>query len=336
MKTTITASTLSDVTKMLKTISDALVRGIDTLIDWGIKVSDGEEVDGVVSYTIVTPGGNTAKVTLTPVMNKSDVWNVQVKANKSGKSQTYRNVKDADVDDAIGKGVSKLFGENLDEVKSTKRLNVTLQRICSNRGDTINLTSVSANYNASQALDDLTTILSEDAFADTITETPTSFEIVDEGDSFDVTPTDCSPQVDPCYMFTEIMSAAYKLFHNIQCIHWNAKGNNFHLLHNTLNDYYYTINYQIDNAAEWCVEFCGWAPHPSSLISRADEWNSIVAAGFTAEAGFDLIRTCIQDYVSTLELYYCNLDHDIQSVLDEWIRGWKSQSEYIITRILKP
>ena len=337
MSTKVAASTISDVITLLKSVSDALVNSLDKLVDWGLKLSDPEEVDGVYSYDISTPGGNVARVKLTSVMNKEDVFHVEIKSKKNGKSVEYRNIKAKDVNDAISDGVEELFQEKVskDAANASRKLKVTLKRVCSSRGDTINLTAVETNYSACEALSDLTTILSEDGFADTITEIPTSFEIVDEGDSFDVTPTDCSPQVDLCCVFTEIMSAAYKLFHNIQCIHWNAKGSNFNLLHNTLNDYYYTISHQIDNAAEWCVEFCGWAPHPSSLITYSDEWNSIVADGFTGEAGFDLIRTCIQEYISTLELYYCNLDHDIQSVLDEWIRGWKSQSEYIITRILK-
>lgn len=337
MSTKVTAGTVSDVINLFKNVSNALVNSINKLVDWGLKISDAEEADGVYSYSISTEGGNVAKVKLTPVMNKDGVFNVEVKAKKGGKSVKYRNIKAEDIDDTISDSVNELFQEDISEksTKASRKLKVTLKRVCSSRGDTINLTAVQANYSASEALNDLTTILSDDTFADTITTEPTSFEIIDEGDSFDVNVTECSPEVDPAYIFTEMMTAAYTLLYNVQCVHWNAKGYNFHTLHNILNDYYYTINYQIDTAAEWCVEFSGWAPHPSSLLFPDCEWGSVIPAGFTAESGFDIIRTSIQDYVSTLELYYCNVDHDIQSVLDEWIRGWKSASDYIITRILK-
>lgn len=337
MDSAIMSGTVADAVKVFKGISDALINSLNKLVDWGIKISGADESDGVYSYDITTPDGNVARVKETPVMNKDDVFHIEVKAKKGGKTVKYRNIKVEDIESTISDAVKELFEEAVAKkgANSSKKLKVTLKRVCSSREESINLTAVQANYSACEALDDLTAVLSEDEFADTITATPTSYEIVDSGDSYDVNPIDCSPEIDSLAMFTSMLSAGYSLMYNIQCVHWNAKGNNFRELHETLDRYYYSMNYQIDKVAEWCVEFAGSAPHPTTLCVPVCDWGSVITNGFTLESGFDLIRNSICDYVSTLELYYCNLDHDIQSVVDEWIREWRYAANYIITRTLK-
>lgn len=334
----IESGTLSNIKQFFSKISNAVVSGVDKLISWGVKISElDQSEEGQYSYTMETPSGNKINIQYVPVVNTDDTWNVTVKAVDSGRTQKYTMVKDTDLADAIIKAVKKLFNEDMSQhdVDSSNRMTVTLKKVCASTGDTINLTSVTANYNATQVLDDLDAVVSDDSFVETLTEEPSSFEIVDTGDAFNVTPitdTVCIDNENVAHSCIELLRAAFALYQNAQFIHWNAKGINFELLHNYTNDLYYTINWQIDTMAEWCVEYCGYAMHPAKFISCDNILENI--DGFTAEVGLQYLRGAIDEYIAALELYYCNFDKDIQAVLDGWIRDWKSKAHYKLQRTL--
>lgn len=331
----IEASVLSDIKSFFSKLSNAVVKGVNTLIDWGVKISDMEELeDGSSRYVMETPKGNKIQITYVPVVNTQDTWNVTVKSVKGGKSQKYTSVKGSDIGEAIVKAVNKLFGEDMSaqDLEASRKITVTLQRVCAATGDTINLTSVSANYNPVRVLEDLDTIVSDDNFVGTLTEVPTSFEITDTGDEFDVAPLPVTADSSLLDTFTEIFKAGYRLHTNLQCIHWNAKGQGFHVLHQYTSDYYYSMNWQLDQLAEWFVEYCGHAPHPATLVSAEDAVDC--TSGYDMETGLQIAQNSINEYIAALELYYCNLDKDIQSIIDGWIRDWKSRSHYTIERTL--
>lgn len=217
---------------------------------------------------------------------------------------------------------------------ASKNIKVTLKKIQSSENtDSIQLNRFCANYDIPVAMDDLTVVLDSPDFVDTLTEEPQSFLITSGDEDFDVVPTDDEFGVDSQYQI--IMLAALTLLSNIQAIHWKAAGEDFFQLHEKLDEYIQDCRDQVDAIAELSMECTGDVTDPVSLIiCHADKSNEYVPIGnyYDINDGFAIVQSNIDKYVETLEAYYPNFAHDIQSELDTWIRKWKKVSRYFLTR----
>ena len=88
--------------------------------------------------------------------------------------------------------------------------------------------------------------------------------------------------------------------------------------------------YNIDTIAEWCVEYTGVVPNVLTY-----QYTPIATVqGFDFQTGIDTAKKLIDDYISVLECYYVNVEHDVQSVMDDWIRNLKQKSNYFMERAL--
>lgn len=220
----------------------------------------------------------------------------------------------------------------LGKIESAKSLKVTLSRVCAGTEDTINLTAINANYNITAALDDLNNVLDSEEFVDSLTEDEQSFEIVEvpESNEYDVNPID---EVDVNSTYHELLGAAIRLYHDAQSIRWGAKGLQMHELYSVIDNKLWDYRYWIDMLAELVVEKTGQVPHISSYCNSQDAIDT--SAGFDVENGIRTFQHCLQEFVSILEGYYVNLDHDIQNIVDGWIRECKKQSDYYMERRLE-
>ena len=72
-------------------------------------------------------------------------------------------------------------------------------------------------------------------------------------------------------------------------------------------------------------------PSPATILkSISSDYSG--DTGFDIDTGYSVLTTEVKKYIDTLECYYCNLPHDVQSLLDDWIREWKHQTDYLIAR----
>ena len=328
----------------LKAISDILFKGFEKLINMGFEFSDkiDEPKEGVKVLHVKTGNGDEFDVTLTKV--RDNVYNMKM-TTKDGKSKEVKNIniKDTDglikpitdfVNDVFEAGVEEVVDEDGNDImNSSKKLSVTLKRVCASTEDEIHLTSVNANYSACEALDNLDAVLSDNDFVSQITEEPKTFMIVDDGDALDVDTCDeCEAQSNNYIlsMITDCLS----LKDLIQFIHWNAKGDNMRELHNQCDNFGWRVNSEIDLLAELQVELFGFMPHVSSIRCDTNYDVSSMTAGFTFEQGTALLREAINSHVSVLQLYYCNFTTDVQQMIDAWIRDWSRDGNYFMKQAL--
>ena len=332
----------------VKKISDILFKGFDKLVNMGFEFSDkiDEPKEGVKVLHVTTGNGDEFDVTLTEVTDK--LYNMKM-TTKDGKTKEIKNVNLKDsksITEPITDFVNDVFEAGVEEIKdekgndimnntnSSKKLSVTLKRVCASTEDEIHLTSVNANYSACDALDNLDAVLSDNDFVSQITEEPQTFSIIDEGDSLDVATCDeCEAQSDS-YILTMITNCLC-LRDLMQFIHWNAKGENMRELHSEVENYYWRINNEIDVLAELQVELFGFMPNPGTLCNCACYNELNTTDGFTAEQGYDIMKDAINGHISELQLYYCNFTSHVQSILDDWIRSWSKASNYFIKQIRK-
>ena len=335
---------------------DALFRGLDkALSDLGNNGLDKKKEEDIEKEGLKgkylryeTSSGHVIEVELFTKPDAEDQYLIQIQYN-GGKgletpSKLFKKSEISDyilkyaqhhelIDDQPGMGdvkegidVNNNVGMQDDELFQNTRIAVTLQRVSAGKQDTINLCAINAS-NAVKAMSMLDTILSDDEFVATITSEPMSFAITETENSYDVQDVDT---VDTSNTFEEMLKASVECYHNLQCIHWAAKGSKFNDIHSYTESLMWDIKYQIDTIAEWCVEFTKKAPNV--LAYQYTPLDPSEGCGF--ESAMSATKGQIDDYVKVLECYYVNVDHDVQSVMDNWIRDLKKKSNYVLDRTL--
>lgn len=220
-------------------------------------------------------------------------------------------------------------GMEEDELFQNSKISVTLQRVTAGSEDTINLCAIDAGSDAVKAMSILDAVLADDEFAGRITEEPVSFEIVEMEDEYDVNETQ---DVDTSKTFEEMLRACVECHHNLQAIHWGAKTNKFHDIHSFVESLIWSIQYNIDQIAEWCVEYTKQVPNVLNY-----QYSSVdTSQGFDYDTAMNAAKGQLDNYIKVLECYYVNVEHDVQSVMDNWIRDLKKQSNYVLDRSLMP
>lgn len=308
------------------------MEGSNTKYDFNVTKTKDVEEDGVKGkYYLFEVGdkGTVLDVTLFKIEDNEDSFMIRIEGDgleKFEKGPIKREEIEKYVTDYCDKYDLGSVEEGID-VNSSRRLSVTLQRVRGSKEDTINLTAINANYNATEALDDLDAVLSDDDFVELITEKPASFDIVEVDDEYDVQPADA---VDTSKTFEIMLQSCVNTYHNLQTIHWGSKGNKFKELHSFIETLIWDTQSNVDTIAEWCVEYTGVVPNVLTY-----QYTPIATVqGFDFQTGIDIAKKLIEDYISVLECYYVNVEHDVQSVMDDWIRNLKQKSNYFMERAL--
>lgn len=270
---------------------------------------------------------------LTDYCNKYDLGTVdeedQTEGRNMSKKEANKGMGEADLEDDIdAEDGSDVEDESQQATTSSNKIAVTLQRVSAGDEDTINLCAINAS-NAVKAMNMLDEILSDDEFVATITAEPASFEITETTDEYDVQNTDT---VDTSHTFEEMLKACVECYHNLECIHWAAKGKQFKEIHSLTESLLWDVKYNVDTIAEWCVEFTKKVPNVLSYQYTPLEG----CDGFDFESAVAAAKGQIDNYIKVLECYYVNVEHDVQSVMDNWIRNLKKTSNYALDRTLMP
>lgn len=330
MSTTIQCSTISDIVKTFKDISDKLTKGIDKLFDLGLKIFDPQNKDGQLSYKLSLLSGETAQVTFTPSSNDESKWDIVLTDEKSKKSKKYTEVKDSDADKIIGDAIEEMYGVKLSDIKSSKRIKATFRKVTAAKCDCVELVSVNANYDGSEAWNDINTIVSDDTFVAALPcDAECSYEIVDEGSSFDVTPMDSIEKADlTTDQVDEIVQKAEYLLLDILYINSNASGPLTSDIRNLCSNLEWSARSITSMMMDYSVEQLDYTPNPLTCIQNVP--NTIGTSDPLEE-----LRSNASRLISALQLYYCNITHDFQSTFDSWIRDLSHISEYDLKQLQK-
>lgn len=215
----------------------------------------------------------------------------------------------------------------------SNKLQVKLRRITASASIDVEMVAVNANYSPLAALSDIATVMSNDEFAEAIPESGACYEIADNGEDYTVTEIEEVPSCGDQLLM--MIKAAYTALHTMQYVHWNASGEEFDKTHYTTNDFIWRIQQQIDTLAEWLVVDCGHIPHPDTFAC-VDGKAQCESYEFKLNADLETVFNALKCYLASLEVFYCNMSHDRQNLIDVWIREWRHECEYRIQRNLFP
>ena len=328
----------------------------------GKVVEEGVAKDGSAIYTIELMSGKKFKMKLTKTgdtdaVNPDDPDNPGTEAKytvafllENGMQFTRRDIAQSKVREEIRKFIRDKFkddeedGESFESVtdesgndvtlersqehvanqqtNSAKKLNITVKRIVGCKEDTISLTGIMcSNITAEEALSIVNNVMDDQGFTDALPAGESAFRIIDEGNTVDVQPTD--EPIDIRGSFIDVMKESMRLQNDLSFVYWNLQDPVLERLRNMIDDKNWNIRYQISTLAELCYEHTGSVLHPFVLIRDAGEPDVPVDGPIDKDVAKDIVTSSVRRMLDTLECYYCNFPHDVQPVIDGWIREWK-------------
>lgn len=322
MKRYIQAGIIGDISNLLKNISDIFFKSIDKMIDdTDSKVEEvKEESDGKIHMTIKTGGNHKIKATFTPIGNDKKRYDVVFESDKGDKHK----VTDVHIDNNAQLNkiytdlCDKWYGESLEETvqESTDCSKVTLRKVQSNSNYQIHLVNVYCStvdqvIPTAEALQDL---MSSDQFIAEIPSTDTTFEIIPEENSVLYTESD---KCESCNCFMMIACYAKHLIDDIQTAIWSCTAVTDDLC-GILRDFNWNLSMQLDKLSSLSKEVYDETLDSSQL--------SCAGRCHVNSPGMDMLYVIDNDfdeYLASIELFYPNMPHDIQTLIDTWIRQVK-------------
>ena len=336
IKSVVQAGVVDDISSIIKSLFDTIFKSIDKLLDdSGYSKKDQKHVkekgfEG--TETVYESGdGDSVLVKVLQTNSNPDLFEVTIQC-EGHKPLVKRNVKEDKIEAIIDNYMDTVLeSSNEGPIDSSKRVRVTLKKITSGTESEVHLTCINANYDIVEAMTHVKEVLADDEFVDNLSDEPASFEISEtlDGEGFDVEEID-NDNVDVNDSYRDMFYAAAAFKNNLQYIHWGAKGQKFVEIHNMVDSMLWSANDYVDTLAELTVEKTNFVPH----LGLHDAAVNVDHNGLDYEGTLEYLLTSIKDYVNVLESYYVNMDHDVQSLLDDWIRSLNKNADYFIKRML--
>ena len=208
--------------------------------------------------------------------------------------------------------------ESLEETvqESTDCSKLTLRKVQSNSNYQIHLVNVYCStvdqvIPTAEALQDL---MSSDQFIAEIPSTDTTFEIIPEENSVMYMESD---KCESCNCFMMIACYAKHLIDDIQTAIWSCTAVTDDLC-GILRDFNWNLSMQLDKLSSLSKEVYDETLDSSQL--------SCAGRCHVNSPGMDMLYVIDNDfdeYLVAIELFYPNMPHDIQTLIDTWIRQVK-------------
>lgn len=252
---------------------------------------------------------------------------IKVSVDISGhKEKSATNVKNTDFDKTVNKIVEGLLDE--DDLKSfglsaSCKVKFTLQKIVGSRQDSIKLTSVRAFCEIPEAQSVLDIALGNDEFLASVPEVPTMYGIDDIDDEIDVyvVNDDCRDTDLIRDSIYQMLCSAIKFEMNAQTLTWEAAFDGRFI--SMMNDLRYIAQEDVNKYGMWLVEISNavanpYTSQPELWLSKCEleDFHSPQIESIGLEKIFDVLT----DYINTLDFFYPNLPHDLQSDIDYRLR----------------
>lgn len=320
MKIYVQNGILTNITNLLKSISDIFFKSIDKLTeDTDSNIEDvKEQDDGKIVVKIKTGKGHRITATFTPIDSAKTRFDVLFESDKGDKKE-FNDVRmndNAKLNKLYTDLCDKWYGESLEEA-ITQSSKITLRKVKCNSRYQVHLVNVFCST-ADQALptaEALKDLMSSDQFISEIPSTDTTYEIIPEENSvMYIESENCN---DNCNCFKMIACYAKHLVDDIQTVIWSCNAVTDDLC-GILRDFNWNLNMQLDNLSSLSKEVYEENLDSSELScsGRCECNNSSMDMLYLIDKDFD-------DYLSVIELFYPNMPHDIQALVDGWIREIK-------------
>ena len=316
--------------KLFSFLNDLFFKALDRLFDPS-DISDIQEEQSLKygkggSFELNSENNESVNVSIFPE-DSQDKNVVIVKVNDSEKE--FKDVDSKDIIPTIQKYVKETTGQMLNTKSDTVQSSITAKfsKVCSDDEATIQLTRICCDTDPHTALMLVDSALSDDEFIDQLSDGDTTVEFTNADDewSVDVVQDECC-ESNP---FEYILLYGYKYWNVLRCIHWNAKGDKFELLHRyTDNDF--DIHTQIDMLSEWSVQYYQEVHDMAYFMKQIDPM--YVTSGFNYEDGIRIIQAAQRELIEAMLLRYEECSIEVQSILDNWIYQLSKEANYILTR----
>jgi len=206
-----------------------------------------------------------------------------------------------------------------DNTTASKQLNVKLSKITSDESIDIELVSVNCNYSPVLALEDLGYALED---PDVISMIPddgyATLSIVPSDDSLDIDVCEESAcEVDTLSKFSTIIRPLVITRYNLMSIQNNVYGSEQEIVRDKCVSLMWTLDDMMNSMSSLCIQYLGYFPNPLSFVSTEGLVN--LSETIECESALNSIRTSLLELVSAVDLYYCDMPHEIQSLYDSWL-----------------
>lgn len=344
MEQPVQAGIISEITKKIKSISQALFNFIVKFDEYKINVTKQQQLDNDAVKIWCEYDNLPFGMIISPVFdknnNKTDKVNILININN--KDKKFENIRDTDVEKKVIDFLKSETGLDNEPaptlVNSTQKIQVTLHKIKSSSSfDSIQLESVNTDLDSRSAQDILDSVLDDETFLSTLTNEPVSYEIADCGDNIEIETIDT---VDLKDVFHKLISTAIELFGQFSDLMWNAQGESAENIRNLACNCRYQLLDDIDTFGMMSVEINDYIENPLTIYLNeynkySTDFDKICVYNETIDTKLNSIQESLTDYICSLDLYYADFSHDMQAKLDQSIRYWKETCDYYVKQYLK-
>ena len=337
--------------KLFSGIDKAFEASVNRIIDTGINIEDPEKTDdGSMMFTAITGNDVKLKVKCVLVNGRDGMWDVYVQADGKPK-EDYPHTTSEKIDDVILEYIEKHIGEDTLEsgyndakansekdwlhdeeadidINSSKYIKMSISK---SNGDVI-LHAIAANYAIPDVSADVDAILDSPEFIEEIAEEPMAVEIAPDEDTLTYNIVD-DTEFDYQQFNENVLRNVLCSMYNMQTIHWNTYNKRFFLIHTKTDEYYHRFIEELDEIAEYMLETEYCVNNPIQILQNIDS-EQIVSGEeqtvFDFEQVIDQMKSIIENHICCLDMYYCNVSSDMQSKLDEYMRYWKKECNFIL------
>lgn len=205
----------------------------------------------------------------------------------------------------------------------------------------IKLNNIFANYSTPDVLADINAIASDNDFIDQLTyDIPTMYGVAILDDGYDVEPIselDDAQFVDEyrSIAYEAILNQAYKFYYDCKYLEYTACGRDMSKIQMYTETYVWRLQEIIDIISKLIVSNKFKLSHPIERIKN----DSCIPE--TLESYSDLnywynfiecMKKDTQDFLDVLTLYASNVSPETESMIQEWIRTWAYELNYVLTR----
>lgn len=317
---------LKDFMNILKGISEKIFKYLSGS-DSPVKVKDvKQESNGDTKVTTMYEG----KIPVVVLMHKpnpdEDIYDLTFTVtDTNSKPLKFKNVKGEDFQKKLDEACKKLIDEDLKKsfgIKTSKKLNVRLQKVSAATGDEIILSGIYGDYAIPEANAILEDILVDDAFAESIPKEPTGYAITEIDDEYDVELEDFIYGDIVSQSLNAILCAAVKFNMEIQLARWETIFNKD--LSYTMGDLLWESQRNVDRFGVLLIQNCSEVVNPYG--NSPEQWLDMCEYTIPhspIEVGVEYIQGVISEYIDVLDYYYPNFSHDVQYELDQIISTLK-------------
>lgn len=246
---------------------------------------------------------------------------VTVADNNNEEYKVVNNLADP-IKDAIKDLVHTLnAGYVVDFIESANgsaKLSVTLQKVQSADGISVNLLAIKASSDPVASTHMLNDLLDNEEFTDIILDTPTSFEITDTEDDYDIAQVD---EIDPCEnVYYPLVYSACCAWYMLKKLGWNYRVEDdlytyIRELANYLMDDIDMMNSLSMDQYGCCTDIL------DTLCEEVDDESYL--EDMTHDAVKQLVMDIMSDYIAVLEYYSVNMYgqpgyENVQDVIDDY------------------